>query len=400
MASVVILCRWACQCNSPKLYGNMFRSLLLASTLVVLIPGHLLGHDFPGHPDPELLAGWRTGLHLTIQWTHLTASALWLGLTAGTLLLGIKPPLDHLLYSSWALSLVMLATGAYNMDYSAGISATPSLFLLTWLRDIPYGVTTTALLAVKIALYGLLVLLTFAVTILRLRGKDEKHLRKTFLLAGSILTVLATLVAAVVLFYHEVADLWPRVVHSSGGLMAPDGPLGQSAVERNGLSPNDFWLLTTTDAWIDIGVRWLHLLGFGLWLGGSAAALVFGPVSPARFLLVAWSALILQVLTGIASMVRWTPFYLPPYLWNLSELSQLRFGRSYTLLMAVKQGLVLSGTGLLLAATYQWLRSGSGRRPAALSLRSYLAAAVALGLAIAYIMMIVLLLHEGVDHAL
>lgn len=96
-----------------------------------------IGHEIPGHDDPVLLSGWLTWLHLTVQWTHLTVFALWFGLTAGTLVLGVKPSLDQLLYSSWILLLIILATGNYNMEYSAGIPETPSLLMLPLLEKNP-----------------------------------------------------------------------------------------------------------------------------------------------------------------------------------------------------------------------------------------------------------------------
>lgn len=138
---------------------------------LVFVSYPAFAHDIAQHLDPELLTGWRTWLHLTIQWTHLLAFALWLGLTLGTLLLGMNPPQDYLLYSSWILFLVLLATGTYNMEWSAGIPETPSLFLLSLLKTIPYGVTYSVVLAVKWGLYVLAILLTLVITILHLQGR-------------------------------------------------------------------------------------------------------------------------------------------------------------------------------------------------------------------------------------
>lgn len=387
--------------RESKVCRTPFRTFFLAVAITLLTAAQALSHDVPAHLDPELLTGWRTWLHITIQWTHLLAFALWLGLTAGTLLLGIKAPLDHLLYTSWILVLALLATGTYNMEWSAGIPETPSLFLLPLLRNIPYGVTYTVILAFKLALYVLGVMFTLVVTVLHLKRRvDEARLGRIFLLFGSILSILTTLGAAMALFYHEVADLWPTAVHSSGGVLGPEGPRGQTIMGQNLPPPNDFRLLTSRAAWMDIGVRCVHLLGFGLWLGGAAAALVFGPVSPARFLLVAWIALILQVFSGIISMQRWTPFYLPPYVWNLDGLSGIRFGRSYTLFMATKHVLVGLAISLVVFMTVRYQRFRSKLETKVFNLKPLVTVSLLIGLAIAYIMMIVLLLHEGIDHAL
>jgi hypothetical protein len=119
-----------------------------------------------------------------------------------------------------------------------------------------------------------------------------------------------------------------------------------------------------------------------------------------RYLGYAWIVLGIQVLSGIANMSRWTPFYLPPYIWNLGALSPLRFGRTYTLLMAVKHALVLAVLALTGAMTVLCRKApveGDGRKP---SFRPFLVVSVLLGLTIAYIMIIVLLIHEGVDHVL
>ena len=356
------------------------------------------GHDVAEHLDPELLMGWRTWLHLSIQWAHLVAFALWHGLTIGTLLLGIKPSLDQVLYSSWTLFLVFLATGTYNMEWSAGISGTPSLFLLPSLEKIPYGVTYTLVLGVKLGLYMVTVLVALVITLLHLRQPvSEAQLRRVFLITESTFAFLLALATAVVLFYHEVADLWPTPIHSLGGVMGPEGPRAQVPADQEGLIPNDFGMLATRDAWIDIGLRWLHLLGFGLWLGGSAWVLCFGGVLAARYLLFSWFLLAVQIASGIASMGRWTPFYLPPYIWNISGLSSIRFGRSYTLFMAAKHLMVIATLALLIVWIVQYLRN-KGEKD--LSVQPLAAVSLLLGLAIGYIMMIVLLLHEGVDHAL
>jgi hypothetical protein len=142
-------------------------------------------------------------------------------------------------------------------------------------------------------------------------------------------------------------------------------------------------------------------LGFGLWVGSSAAGLLFSPVDAARFLSISWVALLLQMLSGIANMKRWTPFDVPPYFWNLDHLSHIRFGRSYALFMAAKLVLVLVAIILMVIWTVRYrsrLRRQNGTLEVAV--RSLAGATLCLGLVIGYILIIILLLHEGVDHAL
>jgi hypothetical protein len=170
--------------------------------------------------------------------------------------------LDQILYSAWFLVLVILATGNYNMEYSAGISETPSLLSLPLLEKIPYGIIYTIFVAAKLGLYTLAVLITFVVTLLHLcTNFDKGTLRKTFLVSQSGLVVLIALVIATVLFYHEVADLWPTPIHSLGGVVAPHGPRFHGVLNENAAPPNDFRLLAVSTAWSDITARWLHLLG-------------------------------------------------------------------------------------------------------------------------------------------
>ena len=164
--------------------------------------------------------------------------------------------------------------------------------------------------------------------------------------------------------------------------------------------PNDFRLLASSAAWIDIGIRWVHLVGFGLWLGSSAVILVLGASSLRRFLFVQWTALGLQAVSGTMSMVRWTPFYVAPYVWNLHELSHIRFGKSYALFMAAKHFLVLIAASLTVLVTIRSFKLQEHSEAARSATKFLAAASLLLGLSIVYIMMIVLLLHEGVDHAL
>jgi len=374
---------------------------LLAGVVVLGAAVRVLAHEAPAHADPELLVGWRTWLHLTVQWIHLLGLPFWFSLTAAPLLLGLRPPLSHLLYSSWALFLVLLATGNYNMEHSAGIPEVPSLLNLPLMGQTTYAVPYTVTLGIKLGLFFATALFTAVITLLHVRHRlNEAALRRTFLFVGSALGILIALVASMVLLFHEAADLWPTALHSTGGVLGPQGPRGVTAVDSHASPPNDFRLLTSPQTWWDIGARWLHLMGFGLWLGGTAAALCFGGVTSGRFLAYTWLALSIQVVSGVASMDRWTPFYLSPYIWNLDALSPLRFGRSYTLFLAIKHALVLTALILTMATTLRyWNVRGRGKLTE-FSLKPFVVASLLLGLTIAYIMTIVLLIHEGVDHVL
>jgi hypothetical protein len=384
-----------------KLIGKGSLSVATAVFVVCLPLLPVLAHEAPKHADPELLVGWRTWLHLTVQWVHLLGLPFWFSLTAAPLLLGLRPPLSHLLYSSWALFLVLLATGDYNMEHSAGIPMVPSLLNLPLMGQTPYAVPYTVTLGIKLSLFLAMVLFTAVITLLHVRHRfNEAVLRRAFLFVGSALGILIALVASMVLLFHEAADLWPTALHSTGGVLGPQGPRGVTAVDSPAPPPNDFRLLTSPQAWWDMGIRWLHLMGFGLWLGGTAAALCFGEVGSGRFLVYTWAALGIQILSGVASMGRWTPFHLSPYIWSLDALSPLRFGRSYTLFLAIKHALVLTALILTGATTLRYWRIGRQQGSGDFSLRPFLVASLLLGLTIAYIMIIVLLIHEGVDHVL
>jgi hypothetical protein len=153
--------------------------------------------------------------------------------------------------------------------------------------------------------------------------------------------------------------------------------------------PNDFSLLMSSRAWLDIGARFLHLVGFGIWIG------------PRRFLSMLWAGLLVQVASGMVNMRLWTPFDVPPYVWNLTHLSQMRFGRSYALFMAGKHLLVLLAASLMIAWTVRyWKNSRRKDESENVAVRSLAGVTLCIGLVIGYIMIIMLLLLEGIDHAL
>lgn len=355
------------------------------------------------HSDPDLLSGWETWFHLSVQWLHLVAFAVWTGMTLGAALLGVRTGLGKLLLGAWAAFLVFLATGIHNMEYSTGLPFTPSILRLSELDPAPYGWPYFLVLYGKIAVYLAAVLFVFVVNVLFLKDRDarrEHRLLRSYLWDGSALAIALALLASVLLLYHEAADLWPTPPHSMGGVVGPEGAVAVLSGSLPPAVPNDFALLGLAAAWMDIGVRWAHLLGFGLLLGGSVLALSFGEIPLRRFLGFVWPVLGLQAVSGVISMARWTPFSIPPYLWNLDALSHVRFGRTYTLLLAVKHALVLVLLGLTAGVTVWWMRSPASQRSAVAIPKFFLWLSLGIGLAIAYVMVMVLLVHEGVDHAL
>lgn len=108
----------------------------------------------------------------------------------------------------------------------------------------------------------------------------------------------------------------------------------------------------------------------------------------------------MQVLSGIASMGRWTPFFLPPYVWHLTALSHVNFGKTTTLFMAVKHLLVIWTLSLMMGMSIRYRRVRKEGKTHQFNLQPFVFVNLFLGLVIGYLMIIMLLLHEGVDHAL
>ena len=381
--------------------------LLLAASLAA-------AHEAGEHADPELLNHWRTLVHLLFQWGHLVAFGLWVG---GVLAASRLPALslERLLFGSWALFIVSLGTGSYNMEYSAATPDPPDIFALPALwRRYEFGAAYIILIGVKQGLLLLAVLLTLAVTVLHLRwpaGRERAVLRRIFVGGSAAIGLALAAVTAMALVLHEAVDLAPTPLHSLGGVAGPRGPeeFALAAVARMGAPPpygNDtrataaglrlFMIPRVAgDAWARFG----HLVGFALWLGGTAALLLAGAHDARRVLPLLWLGMGVQVLTGAYQMLTWTPFSLVPFPSRLSLMEHFRFGYTYTLLLTAKlalAGLGLAGTaGLALAAR----REALGERGSAW-VRGFAWLNLAVGLALAYVAVALLLVHEGVDHAL
>lgn len=371
-------------------------------------------HEGGEHTDPELLNHWRTQVHLLFQWGHLVAFGLWVG---GMLAASRLPrlSLERLLFGSWALFVVSLGTGTYNMEYGAATPDPPDILALPVLsRRYEFGAAYIILVGVKQGLFLLAVLLTLAVTVLHLRWPSERDrggLRRAFIGGSAAIGLTLAAVTAMVLVLHESVDLAPTPLHSLGGVVGPRGPeeFAFSAVARRVAPPPygtdtrapsaGFRLFTIPRVAGDAWARFGHLVGFALWLGGMAAMMLSPGEDARRVLPLLWLGMGVQVVTGGYQMLTWTPFSLVPFPWRLSLMEHFRFGYTYTLLLTAKlalTGLGLAGTvGLTLAARRQALgeRGSAWVRPLGLL-------NLAVGFVVAYVVLALLLVHEGVDHAL
>ncbi len=393
--------------------------VLVVLAAVILLPALATAHGPEGQGgalapfDPELFTGWQTWVHLSVQWGHLLGLPLWLGVLVAAWVFRALA-LETLLFAGWAVLLLQGVIGAYNMEYSAGIPTAPSLLQWSMVGAYDFGRSYTAVLGVKHGLYGLAVLVILFVTavhVCRAREEvDRTRLRTGYLAAQIVLGVLIALATTGVLLLHEAADVSPTPVHALGGVMGLDGQPVSPAAQALPEPYRSHALQSLSAGWhlirqprvlVDVVSRFAHLLGFGLWLGGLAVATVHPTVPLRRFLAYSWLWLGVQLLSGVVQMAVATPFALPPYLWNLEALHHIRFGWTYTVLMSIKHGLVLGVVAVTGLLTLQYRRVVyQGDISKAVTSGWLHAANLAMGLAIAWIMLMLLLVHEGVDHAL
>lgn len=383
----------------------------LVVILAVISPAS--AHRAGAPADPELLNGWRTGIHLLFQWGHLVAFGLWVGgILAATRLPRLT--LERLLFGSWALFILSLGTGTYNMEYSAATPEPPDILSLPALeRKYDFGAAYIILIGVKQGLFLIAVLLTLAITVWHLRlppERDRSGLRRAFLGGSAALGLALAAVTAMVLVLHEAVDLAPSPVHSLGGVVGPRGPSEFALAEaaRQAAPPPygtdtrtvsaGFRLFAVPQAAADAWARFGHLVGFALWLGGTAAMMLI-PAEDARHVLpLLWLGIAVQVVTGAYQMLTWTPFSVAPYPWRLSLMEHFRFGYIYTLLLTAKLG--LAGLGLLATAGLTFAARQlaiGGRGSTRVRLFGWLSLTV--GLTLTYVVLALLLVHEGVDHA-
>lgn len=387
------------------------RGLLLGLVLVLALLSAASAHEGE-HADPELLAGWRTQIHLLFQWAHLVAFGLWVGgMLAATRLFRLS--LDSLLFGSWGLFLVSLGSGSYNMEFSAATSDAPDVLSLPALSGRwEFGDAYIILVGAKQALLGLAVLWTAGVTLRHLRWRPERDrgsLRQAFVAGALALGLTLAAVTSMVLVLHEAIDLAPTPLHSLGGVVGRLGPaeLEAARAAQHAAPPPygtdtrapgaGFRLFSVPRAAGDALARFGHLVGFAAWLGGNAASLLASAPDRRRVLPQLWLALGVQALTGVYQLVWWTPFAVVPLPWRLSAMADFRFGHTYTLLLALKLVLAIVATAGTAGLTVALRRIPDGRSRGAWALA---ALNVAVGLVLAYLAIALLLVHEGVDHAL
>ncbi len=387
--------------------------LVAVSTTVLALVVALSAHAHEGaHGDPELLGHWRTQVHLLFQWAHLVAFGLWVGgMLAATRLPTLS--LERLLFASWALFLVSLGSGSYNMEFGAATPDAPDIFSLPGLSGRwEFGDAYIVLIGVKQALLVLAVIWTATITVAHLRRPHEagrERLRARFVAGSVALGLTVAAVVAMVLVLHEAVDLAPTPLHSLGGVV---GPMGSSelavadAATRSAPSPYGgdtralvagFRIFGIPRVMGDAAARFGHMIGFALWLGGVAASLVVPVGDAGRVMRLLWLGLGIQAVTGAYQMVTWVPFTVAPYPWRLSAMADFRFGYTYTLLLAVKLGLAalaVAGTAALGIVAHR----GVGRRGSAVRALGWIN--LVIGLLLAYVAVALLLVHEGVDHAL
>lgn len=176
----------------------------------------------------------RDTLRIVLLWLHGLAAAGWLlgvvvtavalSLVPGVLQPGVRPTLARWyrrrgVWLHWALALVVVATGIYNV-----YEVTP--FDLSWSPDAPYGSLYVALLAAKLAGFALLLVTATLLTRRVLRraapavtGRPLRQLAASLGPAGIAYLALVPLVLGLVvaLRYVHVLSHVAAVVDAGGG---------------------------------------------------------------------------------------------------------------------------------------------------------------------------------------
>ncbi len=133
--------------------------------------------------------------------------------------------------------------------------------------------------------------------------------------------------------------------------------------------------------WLFLALNWGHLLGFGLWLGVTALALLRPQLAPRATVSLTWLALAIGIATGFNKMEYGTPFPRGLRLFDW-QVPRIFFGKEYLYTLTAKHALILAAvavTGVMTREAWRRnLEAASARRLRLLLLGNLL---LALGIA-------------------
>jgi len=150
--------------------------------------------------------------------------------------------------------------------------------------------------------------------------------------------------------------------------------------------------------WRLLVLEWGHLVGFGLWVGVTALALLTPRLSLRSAMTLTWVALVTGVGTGFNKMEYGTPFArgLSLFSW---EVPRIFFGQEYIYTLTAKHLLILGAfvvTGFLTRQAWHGNPNGAGLRTARWLLLVNLLIALAIGAAAAVLGLLhAIVLHFG-----
>ncbi|MCI0370862.1 MAG: hypothetical protein L0214_05660 [candidate division NC10 bacterium] len=111
-----------------------------------------------------------------------------------------------------------------------------------------------------------------------------------------------------------------------------------------------------------LAMEWGHLVGFGMWLAASALGLAGreGPHWPV--VLLTWTAIAVEGVTGMYKMEYSTPFAGSLQLFALDRIPPISFAREYVYTLVVKHLLLVGAIGVTAALSVHVWRSKPGER--------------------------------------
>lgn len=148
--------------------------------------------------------------------------------------------------------------------------------------------------------------------------------------------------------------------------------------------------------WLLLLLDWGHLVGFGLWLGVTALALLTPQLPQRATVTLTWLALVIGIGTGFNKMEYGTPFArgLSVFSW---EIPRIFFGKEYVYTLAAKHVLILGGLIVTALLTRQAWHRDPDRSAGPLS-RALLVINLLIALAVGGAAAVLGLLHAIVLH--